>query len=661
MRAAAEGASTSGWGAPATAGAAAALLLGALFFSDGSSDDPLVWIGGLALVAAALGAGAATIRLVPLPRLSWAALAFLGCLAGLVLWMGLSIVWSTEPSRSWGYTNRTLVYLAFACLGVLVGGLVPRAPRAVAGGLAALLGLVFVWALAAKSIPSLYPDYERVARLRSPVGYWNELALLGDVAVGLALWVAAPRQRRAVVRATGTALLYVVLLGVLLTYSRFGIAFAVLVAVLWLLLDPDRVEGLAALLLGGVPALGVFLFALTLPGISDDGVSHARRAHDGWRFGLVALAGGVLVWLAAAAAGRAEERRPLQPELRARIERLALWAGGAGAVACIALAVVFAGHIWDAFTKPQTVNSAGRLGQLGSSNRWTWWQQAWHAFAGHPLGGTGAATFGLTNRLHRSSEFDIGIEPHNVPLQFLSELGIVGLVLLLGTMAVAGVGIARARVRAREDAAAVTALAVGLAAWLLHLLLDMDWNYVAVCGPLLFAAGALLAVPGGERVARRRPLLAAGAVAFALVAVYSLASPWLARRELSSSLTALVHRDVPAALADAKTAHSYDPLSTDALTQWADLEDLAGHEVRARELYRRAVSTEPLNPTTWYELGVFEYRQRNWLAAYRALDRSWGLDRHGPAAVRCGYLDRVRVRVKHYGLKCPRSGPAASP
>jgi tetratricopeptide (TPR) repeat protein len=178
----------------------------------------------------------------------------------------------------------------------------------------------------------------------------------------------------------------------------------------------------------------------------------------------------------------------------------------------------------------------------------------------------------------------------------------------------------------------------------------MDWSYVAVCGPLLFVAGALVAEPPAEApVARLRPLLALGAVALALAGAYSLAAPWLAERELASSTRAAGRGDFDAAVSDAKSARSYDPLSVAALLQEAALET---NTSRARQLYRKALSLEPLNPDTWYELGAFEYGERDWDAAYLALDRSWGLDRHGPAGIRCGLLDRVRPKVTGYGPKC---------
>src|SRR5437899_2057596 len=62
--------------------------------------------------------------------------------------------------------------------------------RELALGLCALLGLVAAWALATKVLPLLY-DYgpPGATRLRAPVGLWNQLALLGAVALPLALWL----------------------------------------------------------------------------------------------------------------------------------------------------------------------------------------------------------------------------------------------------------------------------------------------------------------------------------------------------------------------------------------------------------------------------------------------------------------------------------------
>jgi len=655
-----------GPGPVGAAAAAAAVCFCALFFSGGDAEAPLVWIGALALLLAAGLAAAAFVGVLPPPHLDRPAGVFLGCLLGLVVWTGASTLWSISPDLSWSMTNRTLVYAAFAVAGVLAGGLRAGSAARLAHAAAVLLALVLGWALLAKCVPALYPSYGRepglaaslgLARLRSPVGYWNELALLGDVAVPLGLWLAAPRTRRAGVRAGGAVLLFAAVLATLLTYSRFGVALAVVAAAGFLVLDRDRVESLVVAVLGGGAAAAVFGLALALPGITKDGQARSVRAHDGWIFALGVLAAGAAVAAAAFTLARLEGRRPLGAGVRRRVERVAALAALVAVLAGLAVTGAYAGRIWHAFTNPvssQINSQPGRLPSLNSSNRWRWWTEEWHAFTLHPAGGTGAGTFQLTDLALRRSPLTT-TEPHNVPLQLLGETGIVGLLLYLGAAAAAAAGIVRARGRAREDErAAVTALGVGLAVFLVHMVADLDWNYVATTGPLLLAAGVLLGRPSAAVAARpaRRPLLAVGAVLVALAGVYSLGAPWLAQRELASATSA----------AGAKRAHAYDPLSTAALMEWADFEDGSGNVERAEQLYRQAVSLEPENSETWWALGSFYYEQKAWPQAYAALSSAWTYNRYGPAGTRCGLLDQARYKALHvWPASCPGGAPAATP
>src|SRR5205085_5656854 len=214
------------------AAAAGGLCFCAFFFGAGDSPAPLVWIGAIALVLAAL-------LLAEPVALDRPALLLVCGLAGLAIFCGVSLVWSLSPDSTWTYTNRTLVYLAFALAGLLLGVRVTRAGAALAA--AALLGLVVGWALLAKCVPALYTDYGRLARLRAPLGYWNELALLCDAGVAVALWLAVARRR-----VVGVVLLYAVVLTLLLTYSRFGVLLAVAVAAGWVLIDEQHVESLVA-------------------------------------------------------------------------------------------------------------------------------------------------------------------------------------------------------------------------------------------------------------------------------------------------------------------------------------------------------------------------------------------------------------------------------
>ena len=250
--------------------AAAALAFTALLFSDGSSESRLFWIGAAAVVIAAVGWGARP------PALPATAVAFFAALAVFVLWQGASIAWSIEPSRSWDYANRGLVYLAFAAVGALLGGVAARRFTYVAAG---LLATLFVWALAAKVIPGLYSDYGRLARLRYPLGYWNELALLAAASVPIGLWL----LRRA--RVAGALLLYAAVVVVVLTYSRVGIVLGVLAALAFLALDERRLETIGPWALAWIVGGAVAGAGLLLPGVSDDGQAHHVRVDDGLLFG----------------------------------------------------------------------------------------------------------------------------------------------------------------------------------------------------------------------------------------------------------------------------------------------------------------------------------------------------------------------------------------
>src|SRR5205085_4164524 len=255
---------------------AGALLAWSLFFGGGDGIDRLVWIGGASLAVSAVAGAAVLLGRLPRPALGGFGCLFVACYAGLVLWQGFSILWSVQPDRSWEYVNRGLAYLAFLAIGAFLATLTSR--RAVATGLAAMLALVLGYALLGKVVPALYPDYGRLARLRSPVGYWNALALLGDMALVLGLWRATRR------RVDGALLVFAGVLVVLLAYSRGGVVVGVIAAAAWLALDARRLESLTALAIGGIGAVGVAAASLALRGITKDGQPHSVRAHDGLVF-----------------------------------------------------------------------------------------------------------------------------------------------------------------------------------------------------------------------------------------------------------------------------------------------------------------------------------------------------------------------------------------
>jgi tetratricopeptide (TPR) repeat protein len=613
--------------ASAVFGAAIALVAAALFFSGGSRLGPLAWIGTFALLAAGLVIAAALWGLLPVPALGREGLAFVALATALVAWIGVSIVWSAAPDRSWDYFNRGLVYLAFTALGLFVAALDERAVRRVAAACAVLFTAVAVWALAGKAIPWLYDDYGRAARLRSPVGYWNVLALVTAFGLPLALWAASRRAHAFWVRVGGAVSVYVLGVALLLTYSRGGIAAALFALAAWFVLTEDRLDGAATLAIAGLPAAAVVGLAFSLPGVADDAQPHSVRVQDGAWFGVALVLGGVLVAALAVAALRYEARRPLPAARRRLLVRVA------AVVGVLALLVGGAALAVRGASEDVVESDPSRIGATGSNNRLDWWDEALDAWRGAPFVGTGAASFELAHRRLRDSPGIEVTEPHNLALQFLAETGVIGFLLAAGTAAAAlwGAWLALGRLEGEQRAAAA-ALGLVLPTYLLHALADYDWDFVAVSAPFFFVAGLLLAAGRRPSTVARHRVGAVAAVLVTWAALYSLLAPRLAERKVDDAYAAL---DNPSeAVDDARDAHSLNPLSIDPLLAWAAAEEAEGRTERALELYVQAVELQPLNPDAWFELGRFELealddRER----ARRDLSRALELDPYfAPAA-----------------------------
>ena len=594
------------------------MLLGAaLLFGDGSGDGHTAWIGGAALVAAAVLCGAALLGRLPLPAIGREGVAFALLATGFLVWTGVTILWSVLPDRSWDYFNRGLAYLVFAVLGAFAGSIV--APRVVAWLLGGLVALTCLWALAGKVVPALYGDYGRLARLRSPVGYWNALALVAVFAIPIALW-AATRGKRPV-RAGGVVGLYVFLIALLLTYSRGGILSALVALGLWFLFTRARFDGVVAFVEGGVPAALVFGIALQLPGITEDAQPHSVRVHDGLVFAPVLLLGGA----AAFALAYFVRYRP-----GAERERLLLRVALGAAIACLAIGATVVAASGNPFgAQTEVAQGPSRLAEGSLNNRWQWWKEAWHGWVDEPIGGTGAGSFEIVHRKYRDSSVDVR-EPHDLPLQFASETGLVGLLLWGGSIAAALVGAWRALGRfAGDDREAALALGIALPAFLVHGLLDYDWDFVALGSIVFFVTGFLLATGRTPvRVGREYAWVAVVAL-IAWAGLYSIAAPRIADRRVNAAY-AQIENGSPQAAETAKSAHSLNPLAIEPLEAWASAEETSGRLVPARKLYVRAIKLQPLNWETWYELALFDKQVLgDNRAARRELRRAHELDPHG--------------------------------
>ena len=630
--------------------ALAALMTAAALLGGGSDDTSLPWIGGAAVVIVALLVAGGFLDLWPLPMPSALALAGIGLLVAFVAWNGLSVLWSFAPDLSWIYFNRGVTYIGLLGVGLIFGALVRRAPTVLASVAALIVAAALVWALAGKIDPSLFEDGARRVRMREPVGIWNLLAVLLALGVPLGFWMTT-RRNAVVVRALGVGFLFLLVPALALTLSRSGIIVAALGAVLWLALAPGRVESLVVLVLFGPAGIGVARWALDRPGLAEEGQSFAQRAADGRLLGIYLAVGFVAAVAAAFFLVAVERTWPIGDVLR---RRLNIGAAALVALAVIVLALAFVARVgnpvtwvdqkFDEATSDALISDdASRLTSASLNSRLDWWREAGRAFRDEPIVGTGAGSFPVVHRIYRDDELNV-LEPHNVPLQFLAETGAVGFALFVAAafalLIAAGVAVRRIGV---ADRVAALAIFLCVVLYAVHSLVEVDWDFVAVSGPVFLALGVLLGTGRARDIGHGRGTPALAAVALATLCLVSLVLPPLAARNVTQA-AGRVLSDPSAALDDARDAGRLNPHSVAPLFAEADAQFVLGRPDGARNAYIKATERQPKNSDTWLALAAFELDEGRQPEATIAIMRALELD---------PFSQRVRSVADEIGAGAP--------
>jgi len=497
----------------------------------------------------------------PFEGFGWGAGIAALALALFVVWTYASSGWSNAPARALIEADRALMYL-FAL--VLFGSLArtPERLRILVRGLSAAFFVLALTGLLSRLTPELVPSAPDIAvdRLSYPVTYWNALGLVAALGAILSLHLTSDEKEPAVVRVLGAAAIPTLLTCAYFTLSRGAIGAGVGGLVLYVLLGRPRgmVSGLLAAAPAGLYALssayGADLLAQGLPASPPAAVQAEQVAE--------------VVLACTVAAGLV---RTVLLLLDQQLKAVHLPAGGAraaGAVAVVAL-LVGAVTVTVAFDLParataqyarfledppeSTDDPRQRLTQVSNNGRIEHWRVAARAYERAPVRGTGAGTFEVAWDREREGDFQV-IDAHSLYLEVLSELGVVGL-LLLGVTLLAALAAFALRARGPHRALYAALLAAALT-WAARAGIDWDWEMPVVTLWLFAAAGLALARGAVEDPTRARtpwvPRAAAGAacVALALPAVVLSVS----ERRLAAGFESFRRGDCTAATAAARAS-----------------------------------------------------------------------------------------------------------
>ena len=302
-----------------------------------------------------------------------------------------------------------------------------------------------------------------------------------------------------------------------LTFSRGAIWVLPVGFVLYVLLAQPR-GLLTALPAAGIPAAIAAKVAYGNELLARaDYDSSAAAASQGRHVALVVLACAVGAADAAgggAAAGQAPGGDPDRARAAAAAARRASRSGSSWRSAIGAVVADAPRRIADAratFSEGRYMDYSSdlrsRLTSAVDNGRIDNWRVALDGFDEQPLHGTGAGTYRITWDRYRAPPPVKVNDGHSLYLETLSELGVVGLVLLLVMLGtILGAGVARLGGPERHAHGAFVAAGTMLA---LHAAIDWDWEMPALFVWLFGAGGVALAARELRRVAASESRLVA--------------------------------------------------------------------------------------------------------------------------------------------------------
>jgi O-Antigen ligase len=366
-----------------------------------------------------------------------------GLLLAFTALTALSVVWSVQPDDSWQDAGRMLAYSAVFGAAVALVRAAPTRWPAVLGGVTLAAVIVCGYALLTKVFPAGLDAHDIYARLQAPYGYWNATGLTAAMGVIGCMWLGARRTGHALLSALAYPAIGLLLLTLMLAYSRGALIALAVGLALWFCIVPLRLRGATLLLSGAVGAGLVVAWDFSRHALSADSVALHARGIAGRQLGVLVLAMLIVLAIIGLAIGFTTGRRPPSRTTR--------YNAGAILLSVLVLAVIaFAGalaasnrgftgsisHDFHSLTNPHAAvppNTPGRLTAIGSV-RARYWNEALKVFQAHPVLGTGARSYGTARLRYRTEDLEAK-DAHGFVVQTLSDLGLVGLALALALLA----------------------------------------------------------------------------------------------------------------------------------------------------------------------------------------------------------------------------------
>ena len=408
---------------------------GGLNLSSMTKVEMALTIGSGAIVVAATLLSPAGVRTYGL----WP----VGLLLAFTALTALSSVWSVQPDASFRDAGRMLAYSGVFGAAVVLAHVVPARWPALLGGLTLAAVVVCAYALLTKVFPHQLDANDVYARLRAPYSYWNAIGLTAAMGAIGCMWLGSRRAGHALLTALAYPAMGLMLVTLMLAYSRGALLALALGLALWFCIVPLRLRGAAVLIAGGIAAAVVVSWDFSTHALSAEDVALNERVTAGRQLGVLLAAMLLVLLLIGIAVGFWTARRAPGARTRRRSGTVLLTIPVIAVIALLgALTVSHRGltgsisHSLNSITdtNAKVPNTPGRLTAV-SSVRAQYWKQALEVFKADPALGVGSEGYATARLRYSSQTLDVR-HAHGFVVQTLADLGLVGLLLALLLLAV---------------------------------------------------------------------------------------------------------------------------------------------------------------------------------------------------------------------------------